>query len=139
MPGALSRAQTRDLLVAQGWRRREHSQCRRLENPSALHGTPDANVFETHGIDRGWVVLKHCEIGMLARFDRADLAIEFQRVSSPQCECIKRFRLTAHHAVNSGPSGVIGASEWMAIGTPLANAVRHAFIRSARSGPTVRL
>ena len=46
-------------------------------------------------------------------------------------------RLTAHQAVNNGPSGVIGASEWIAVGTPWASAVAQAFIRSARSGPTV--
>ena len=46
-------------------------------------------------------------------------------------------RLTAHQAVNSGPSGVTGASEWIASGTPVASAVAQAFMRSARSGPTV--
>ena len=51
-------------------------------------------------------------------------------------EAVTRF--TAHQAVNRGPSGVTGASEWMAIGTPLSKAVRQAFILLARSGPTVR-
>jgi hypothetical protein len=46
-------------------------------------------------------------------------------------------RFTAHHAVNSGPIGVTGASEWIAKGTPVASAVAQAFMRSARSGPTV--
>jgi hypothetical protein len=46
-------------------------------------------------------------------------------------------RLTAPQAVKSGPSGVTGASEWMASGTPLASAVAQAFMRIARSGPTV--
>ena len=48
-------------------------------------------------------------------------------------------RLTAAHAVKSWPSGVTGASEWIAMGTPLSSAVRQAFMRVARSGPTVRL
>ena len=31
--------------------------------------------------------------------------------------------MTAHQAVNSGPSGVTGASEWIANGTPIRCAV----------------
>ena len=46
-------------------------------------------------------------------------------------------RLTAHQAVNSGPSGVTGASEWIASATPAASALAQASSRVARSGPIV--
>ena len=38
--------------------------------------------------------------------------------------------------LSSDSSGVTGASEWIAIGTPVRSAVAHAFMRSARSGPS---
>ena len=47
-------------------------------------------------------------------------------------------RVAACFMVRSGPNGVTGVSECSEIGTPWRSAVAAAFIRDARSGPTVR-
>ena len=64
-------------------------------------------------------------------------SITLMRCVAPSTRPVAVSRFTAHQAVNSGASGVMGASEWMENGTPVSSAVRQAFMRSARSGPTV--
>ena len=64
-------------------------------------------------------------------------ASTLMRSDSPSTRPEAVWRLTAHQAVNSGPSGVMGASEWMANGTPARAAEAQASMRLARSGPMV--
>ena len=75
------------------------------------------------------------EVGQFAHLDAADEVIEFERISRPNVIACRASitgirswlprirppavtRLTAHHAVNNGPMGVMGASECNDMGTP---------------------
>jgi hypothetical protein len=120
--------------------------------PSTVPQTPD--VLELLRSDLQRIVFEDGEVGALADIDAAQLLVELERVGGPERDRPQSIgngdllrlarvrpeavsRLTAHQAVNSGPIGVTGASQWMANGTPVAKAVPQASIRSARSGPSV--
>ena len=56
----------------------------RGEDAAAGNGAPDANVLQMLAADLGRVVLEHGKVGVLAAFDRTDLAVEAERIGGAE-------------------------------------------------------